>query len=267
MTEPRSGAPASAGPLAGARILVTRPARQAEGFVARIAALGGSALVFPAIAILPPADSAPLARVHAALAEYDYAVFVSANAVEYGVPDRHRWPVALTAFAPGPGTAQALFDVGIGNVRWPESRFDSEGLLALPEFADVRGKRVIVFRGDSGREHLAATLRMRGAQVECVACYRRARPESGAAGLDEAFVEHRIDAVTITSSEGLGNLWQIVDEDTRRAWRERPTFAPHPRIAAHARTLGLHVIETAGSDAGLIAGLLEWFAARPPSSP
>ncbi len=200
------------------------------------------------------------------MAQFDYAVFVSANAVEYGVPDRQCWPVALTTFAPGPGTAQALFDVGIGNVRWPESRFDSEGLLALPEFADVRGKRVIVFRGDGGREHLADTLRMRGAQVEYVACYRRARPESGAAGLEEAFADHRIDAVTITSSEGLDNLWHIVGEGTRRAWREYPTLAPHPRIAVHARAFGLRVIETAGSDAGLIAGLLEWFAAHPPSS-
>ena len=73
--------------LAGIGVLVTRPARQAAGFASRIAALGGTPIIFPAIAILPPEDSAALERAHAALAEYDFAVFVSANAVEYGVPD------------------------------------------------------------------------------------------------------------------------------------------------------------------------------------
>ena len=52
-----------------------------------------------------------------------------------------------------------------------------------------------------------------------------------------------------------------------RAWRARPTFAPHPRIAEHARELGLFVIETAGGDAGLIAGLLEWTRRHPERSP
>ena len=243
---------------------MTRPARQAAGFANRIAALGGTPVIFPAIVILPPADPLALERAHAALRDYDYAVFVSANAVEYGAPDARRWPAGLLAFAPGPGTAQALADAGIADVRIPATTFDSEGLLALPELASPQGKRVLIFRGDGGREHLGDTLRSRGARVDYVACYRRARPAGGAAGLAEAFAQGRIHAVTITSSEGLDNLWGIVDEATRAAWRACPTFVPHPRIAAAARALGLTAMATAGGDAGLIAGLLEWFAAHPP---
>jgi uroporphyrinogen-III synthase len=78
----------------------------------------------------------------------------------------------------------------------------------------------------------------------------------------EAFRAGRIDAVTITSSEGLDNLWALADESTRSAWRARPTFVPHPRIAEHARALGIAVVETAGGDAGLIAGLVEWATSR-----
>ena len=88
-------------------------------------------------------------------------------------------------------------------------------------------------------------------------------PRSGCGGLAEAFRDGRIDAVTITSSEGLDNLWSLADDAVRAAWRACPTFVPHPRIAAHARELGLAVVETAGGDAGLIAGLLEWAAAQP----
>ena len=249
-------------PLGGIGILVTRPARQAGGFAQKLAALGAAPVIFPAIAILPPLDPAPLARVHAALADYDIAVFVSANAVEYGAPDARRWPATLVPFAPGPGTAEALAAVGIGGTRIPTTTLDSEGLLALPELRDVAGKRVVIFRGDGGREHLGDALAGRGARVEYVACYRRAAPQSGVSGLAEAFRDGRVDAVTITSSEGLDNLWALADEALRARWRERATFVPHPRIAAHARALGLAVVETAGGDAGLIAGLLEWAAEK-----
>ena len=127
----------------------------------------------------------------------------------------------------------------------------------------MRGKRVVIFRGDGGREELGATLSARGAHVDYVACYRRAPPASGAAGLHEAFREGRVDAVTITSSEGLDNLWALGDAAMRAAWRRCPTFVPHPRIAEHARAMGLSVVETAGGDAGLLAGLLEWAATQP----
>ena len=252
-----------AGPLAGCGILVTRPARQAAGIATRIAALGGTPIVFPAIVILPPADPAPLALAQASLAKYEVAIFVSANAAEYGVPDPARWPASLVAVAPGPGTAEALAAVGIAPARIPATTFDSAGMLALPELADVRDKRIVIFRGDGGREELGEALRARGATVDFVACYRRARPASGAEGLHDAFRAGRIDAVTITSSEGLDNLWALADAVSRTAWRGCPTFVPHPRIADHARGLGLSVVETAGSDAGLVAGLLEWAAAQP----
>jgi uroporphyrinogen-III synthase len=246
------------GPLAGIGVIVTRPARQAAGLVSQLAALGATPIVFPAIVILPPRDDAPLARVHAALASYDAAVFVSANAAEYGAPGR--WPRHVAAYATGPGTAGALYAVGVPEATIPEGSYDSEGLLALPSLADVRGKRIVIFRGERGRDHLADTLRARGAQVDCVECYRRAAPESGAGGLEEALLEGRAHALTITSSEGLDNLCAVLGGRALGVLRAIPAFVPHPRIEAHARTLGFRAVCTEGADAGLIAGLLKWFA-------
>jgi hypothetical protein len=168
---------ATAGPLADIGILVTRPARQAGAFAQKIAALGAAPVIFPAIAILPSADPARLARAHATLGNYDFAVFVSANAVEYGVPDARAWPPTITTFATGPGTAEALAAVGITGARVPTTTFDTEGLLALAEFVAPRGKRIVIFRGDGGREQLGDALRARGATVDFVACYQRAAPE------------------------------------------------------------------------------------------
>jgi uroporphyrinogen-III synthase len=248
--------------LSGLGIVVTRPARQAAGFAQRLAALGATPIVFPAIVILPPEDRGVLDRAHAELERYDFAFFVSANAAEYGAPPAASWPAHLTAFAPGPGTAEALASVGVPRIRIPETTFDSEGLLALPELASVRGKRAIVFRGDGGREQLGDTLVSRGASVDYVCCYRRTKPASGAGGLVEAMREQRAHAVTITSSEGLDNLWEAVGDEGRGQLAAIPVFAPHPRIAARARALGLDARETAGGDAGLVAGLLEWAATR-----
>ncbi len=253
-------------PLAGIGVLVTRPARQASGFAQKLAALGANPVVFPAIVILPPENRESLERAQATLSSYDFAVFVSGNAVEYGVADPQHWPATLVALAPGPGTAEALAAVGISDVRIPTTTFDSSGLLALPEFARVAGRRVAIFRGSGGRDELGDTLRARGARVDYIECYRRARPQSGAAGLVEAFRDGRIDAVTISSSEGLDNLWAVVTGATRTAWQSCATFVPHPRIAARARELGLDVVLTASTDAGLIAGLLEWAAHSPKRS-
>lgn len=246
------------GPLHGLGIVVTRPARQSVALMQRLASLGATPIAFPAIVILPPSNRSALDRAHANLDRYDFAFFASANAVEYGAPNPARWPAHLLAFAPGPGTADALIGCGIVNVVTPTSRFDSEGLLELPELANIAGKRAVIFKGEEGRDLIAAALRAREASVDEVTCYRRARPLSGAEGLLEALREGTVHAITITSSEGLDNLASVLGEEGRRFFMRIPLFVPHPRIAAHAKSLGFTPIETAGADAGLVAGLLEW---------
>jgi len=146
-------------------------------------------------------------------------------------------------------------------VRVPATTMDSEGLLALPELLDVAGKRIVIFRGDRGRELLRTALEARGATVVQVECYRRAKPQSGIAGLIDAWHDKRVDAVTLTSGEGLDNLWDILGDEGRAHLAATPAFVPHPGIAERARELGLRqVIVTPPADAGLLASLLEYFA-------
>lgn len=255
--------PRPKGPLAGVGVLVTRPVRQAAMLLRELAALDARTVVFPAIVILPPRDATSLARVHASLASYDAAIFVSGNAAEYGVPLDRAWPAALPVFATGPGTALALAAVGVAEARVPAASYDSEGLLALPELTAVSGKRIAIFRGEGGRDHLARTLRERGAEVDYAECYRRAPPDSGSAGLDAAILDGRVHATTVTSSEGLDNLCRVLTVAARERLARTPAFVPHPNIAAHARSQGFEAIVTGVGDAGLVAGLLEWFAAHP----
>ncbi|HEY6895671.1 MAG TPA: uroporphyrinogen-III synthase, partial [Rhodocyclaceae bacterium] len=101
----------------------------------------------------------------------------------------------------------------------------------------------------------------RGATVDYVTCYRRAKPDLDPAPLMKLWTDHALDAVTLTSSEGLRNFQEMVGA-LGQAWlRKTPAFVPHARIAEQARQLGLHeVILTGPGDDGLVAGLMQYFA-------
>lgn len=252
------------GPLAGRTIAVTRPRGQAVTLVGAIAAAGGNALLFPLLEISSADDPRPLAAAVDRLAETAVAVFVSPNAVDHALPAilaRGRWPAGLLPAAVGQGTVRALAARGVEGCVAPVDRQDSEGLLACPEFAAARvaGRRVAIFRGNGGRELLADTLRERGAIVDCVTCYRRSGPSEPAAVLLAAWRDGRLDALTVSSSEGLRHLVGLLDAEGRRYLQATPLFVPHPRIAEQARELGLErIILTAAADAGLVAGLVAY---------
>lgn len=251
---------ASAPALGGRLIVVTRPRNQAQGLATMIEAAGGRALIFPLIEIAPADDPTALAVALDSLPQTDFACFVSPNAVAGALPailDRGGWPPALRAAAVGEGTAKALRAFGIAQVIVPGERFDSEALLALPALADaeVRGRRAVIFRGDGGRELLADTLRARGAIVDCVTCYRRLPPAGDVASLLDLWERGGLDAITISSSEGLRHLLDRLDARGRQHLARTPVFAPHRRIVEAARASGLLAVETGPADAGLVAGL------------
>ncbi len=254
-------------PLAGRRIVVTRPAAQAGKLIEGIGAQGGEALSLPLLEIGPCADPAALERSLAQLEDHACAIFISPNAVAYALPlvrARGAWPAGVRAAAIGASTAAALIEAGVGlvpgSVLVPAGRSDSEALLDLPEFAAARvaGRRFLIVRGNGGREVLAETLRERGALVAAVAAYER-RPAPAAGKLVSLLRNKDIDALTISSSESLRILFAMLDTEACESLRTMPTFVPHPRIAAVAAALGLReVVLTAPADAGLIAGLCKY---------
>ncbi|MBS1140641.1 MAG: uroporphyrinogen-III synthase [Proteobacteria bacterium] len=249
------------GPLAGRTIVVTRPLAQAAPLAEAIAAAGGKPLIFPLLEISAAIDPQPLHNALAQLAEYSLAIFISPNAADFALPGilaGGPWPETLTPAAVGQGTVKVLAEYGIAGCVAPTERFDSEALLELPALAAERvsGKRVAIFRGDGGRELLADTLRERGATVDCVTCYRRSGPSDGMAPLMAAWRNGQLDALTISSSEGLRYLVGLLDTEGREFLQKTPIFVPHARIAENARALGLsNIILTEAADAGILAGL------------
>jgi uroporphyrinogen-III synthase len=249
--------------LAGRHVVVTRPAGQAAHFATALSGAGAIPVLYPVLEIRDIEDVAPVLDAAIRLDSFDLAVFVSPNAIDKALAlilARRPWPAGLRVAALGKSSERELARHGIRDVISPPLRFDSEALLELPELIDIRGKRVIIFRGDGGREVLGDTLKARGATIEYVTCYRRARPQIDPAPLLKLWEVGRLDAVTLTSSEGLRNFHEMIGR-LGQAWlKKTPAFVPHARIAEQARDLGLdRVIPTGPGDDGLMAGLMQYF--------
>lgn len=245
-------------PLAGLNIVVTRPREQAAQLVQRIEQAGGRVILFPLLEISPAADPQSLRALVSRLHEFNLAIFISPNAVRYAMEAIRAvgpLPAGLKIATVGQGSAKALRDLGVRGIIAPQDRFDSEALLALPELQQVAGWRVAIFRGDGGRELLGDTLKVRGAMVEYAACYQRARPQQDVGALLAAGPH----AITVTSSEALGYLWEMLNSAEKKQLAAVPLFVSHARIAEAAQRLGWrNVTVTAGGDDGLLSGLIAW---------
>jgi uroporphyrinogen-III synthase len=250
-------------PLKGKNIVVTRPAHQSQAFARLIKNAGGRPILFPAIEIRDVKDPWSVTRLVDRLDQYDLAIFVSPNAVERAmnlISARRKFPRRLQVATVGGASVRALEGFGITGVVAPQGRYDSESLLDLPALAALKGLRVVIFRGEGGRELLGETLRERGAVVEYAECYRRVKPELDAAPLLQVWSGKGIDAITVTSSEGLRNFAEMVGPAGRERLLDTPLFVPHPRIAEAAHGLKVRkVIVTGPGDEGLLTGLAHYF--------
>ncbi|MDR1529235.1 MAG: uroporphyrinogen-III synthase [Burkholderiales bacterium] len=247
--------------LSGRVIVITRPERQADGLAARLLRFGAEPLSLPAIAVMPLQDDSALKRARAEIASYDFAMFVSANAVEYALSGGLSLPVSMTVLAPGAGTAKALRarDVPEAQIVMPAACFDSEGLLMLPLLRDMRGKRVVIFRGESGREHFAEVLTERGATVTRVACYRRTLPPPPSECLRQKLGQAKLDGIVFTAGEAVENLERMLDERTLDRLKQLPAFVIHPRIGKRAAAYSWKPVIAAGGDDELIGVMNVYF--------
>lgn len=261
---PESSDEASA--LKGVGVLVTRPAHQAEPLARLIERAGGTAVRFPTIAIAPPAHPERLDAVLDRLSEFDLAVFVSPNAVThtFARPGARSWPPHLATACVGKASARALEEHGV-RAMVPAERYDSEALLALPALQQMAGQRVVIFRGDGGRELLADTLARRGATITYAECYRRVRPPGDAAALIERWRRGEIDIVTVTSSDGLRNLHDMLGEGGRDRLLDTPVVVLSAAQADACRRMGFAsepLLAPAASDQAILETIRAWRLGR-----
>jgi uroporphyrinogen-III synthase len=252
--------------LTGINVLVTRPEHQSAFLAEGIRALGGNPILIPVLEITDVTDLRYLNDIIDRLDTFDWAIFVSPNAVNKAMPliiQQRALPSHLRMAAVGKGSADTLKQYGVSEVLIPEGRSDSEALLKCKELQQMTGQHVVIFRGNGGRQLLGDTLTQRGARLEYAECYLRKKPDIDIAPLLTAWSQGKIHAVIITSSEGLHNLFDIIGKLGQQLLKLTPVFTVHERIAQTAKELGLKKIIKASSagDEGLLESLQTYFQA------
>jgi uroporphyrinogen-III synthase len=258
-------------PLAGLTVVVTRPRRQAGAFIERATLAGAACIAMPAIEVdAVELDAATRARL--APDEYDWVIYTSANAVEAARAALPR-PVAARVAAVGRATARALEQQGTAVHGLPQGRSDSEGLLALPAFAQPAGLRILILRGLGGRELLRGQLQARGATVTIGEIYRRraSQADPGALATLEATLgtsPHDL-VVAATSVEVLDGLLGLLPPFLAERLRAQPLLVPGQRVADAARErnwAGPLIVASSAEDPAMLDAL-ESYARAPGVSP
>lgn len=237
-------------PLAGARIVVTRPGGDKDGLARRIAAAGAEILRFPALRLIPVEPPAPAGR-------FDVAVFVSPAAVRFGL-GRLRAPLPARIAAPGRGTAAALGAAGVANVLTPDRGTGIGALLDGGALDRIAGRRVLLVCGRPANRRSAKLLRAQGALVVPFTVYARRGVEQSEP-LAGWLRTGRADAIMASSTAAVTALAALPEID----WRDVVWIASSRRVAAAVRRAGGRVgavAESAG-EADMIAAAKAWWQA------
>ena len=201
-------------PLAGVRVIVTRPRAQAAKMAARLEELGAETIAVPTIAIAPPEDPGPLDAACDRIGTFDWVVFTSVNAVARvaerlaAAPGGTRGLEGPRLCAVGATTAEALAGHGL-RVDLVPDEYRAEGVLrALRGQGDLTGVRVLLPRGNLARDLLPTELGRAGAEVTAVTAYRTVPAELDREGPDVRGMlrGRRVDVVTFTSGSGVRNF-------------------------------------------------------------
>lgn len=234
-------------------MVVTRPAAQSGRFVASLQAAGAEPIAIPALVIEPLApDPAQLQ------ADWDWLIFTSANAVEHcPLPRSGKSRIA----AVGRATARALAERGIAVDALPQQRFDSEGLLELPQFSAPLSCRILIVRGQGGRELLREELERRGAELGVAEVYRRRRAaadQRAHALVAEALAAGRHIVTAATSVEILEGLLGQLPDAIAGPLLGTTLLVPGERVASAAAQLGWRgplIRATSAEDSAMLQAL------------
>lgn len=243
-------------------IMITRPAHQSEKLVEGIKAEGGDTFSFPTLAIEPiPLSNENIDKLEL-VNHFHMIIFISPNAVEHGL----KHILGITSLSDdvllatiGKGSARAL-EACLGKKPdiVPDENFNSEGLLTMPAMQDVENKRILIVRGNGGRELLKQTLVQRGALVEYLDAYQRVKPATDTRELEHNLQNNEIAAIVITSAESLKNLLEMTPEKVRSQLLQLPLLLINNRLIDIAKEAGFSselLVANEASDKAIIETL------------
>ena len=248
------------------RLLLTRPAEDCAALAQTLAAQGVVSHCMPLLAIEALDETPEQRSAFADLQCYCAVIVVSKPAARIGLQllAQHGAPTPdLPWFSVGAATAAVLAEQGLG-VHFPDLGDDSEALLALPALQQAiaaPAPRVLILRGEGGREFLAERLRSQGVSVDYLPLYRRVLPQYAPGELSRQVRAERLNGLVVSSGQGFEHLLQLAGDDWP-ALARLPLFVPSPRVAEQARAAGAQiVVDCRGASAAALQAALEQFPA------
>ena len=224
------------------RVLVTRPAHQAENLCRLLEEQGGIPVRFPTLAIAALENKLAIKAGLAKWTSYQWLIFISVNAVTmhsyYSVDDKIKKLKSVRIAAIGQATAEALLLAGLPVDLVPEQGYNSEAVLAMPALQQMQGQRCLIVRGVGGREELAITLRSRGAVVDYLEVYQRIMPSSDSSAVNLLVAQNKLDVITVSSVTALQNLLIMLDEQYHQRLFLTPLVVISDRIRHIAADIG-----------------------------
>lgn len=242
--------------MAKPRVLVTRPEHQAQGQTVLLASMGIDPVPLPLLDITPIAETDPtfpLLRSRIMdLDLYHKIIFTSANAVTAGMEliDQYwpQLPIGIEWFAIGQQTALKLKSYSIA-AQYSPAGYDSEALLSLPLLQNIAEQKILIMRGEGGRETLAKQLTQRNAKVDYANLYRRGMPHYTSEQIMGTISDKSLAAILLTSGEAMNNLTQLIDKHALKALKHTTLVVPSARVARIAAELGYtRIITASGPD-------------------
>lgn len=254
--------------LSGLNILITRPTEQALRWQKKIQLLGAETQVISVLDIKPAFGSKKeqaIKNIIQALDQYQHLIFVSNNAVQYGMNwiDQYwpQFPIDQHYYAIGSATAEALTERGL-KVDADDQAMDSEALLELGKLQTVQGSKVLIFRGFGGRTKIAEVLSERGAEIDYCELYERVSPsllDQQLKHFAKAYLKTKWVA-SVHSGESFDNLLAAIEKASFPINFSSPLLVPSRRVAEKAKQAGFKrlLIASNASDEAMIQALVQW---------
>ncbi len=235
--------------------MLTRTLSQVQSLQTLLSEQGYQPVLFPTLEI-KSLNNKPLK------ANYDALIFISANAVEYGLKTLKMLDYQSTkVFAVGATTAKKLEEQGIQVDAFPAQKASSEALLAMSELQALHHQSVLIFRGEGGRETLKEGL-SKNNEVEYIEVYRRVPCNITPLHRDSLlkFLQSNQGIITATSVENLSALVFIVkqiDKEALNLIKRYPLVVLSERIKVFAQSIGFNQIKVAikTRDEGLLEAI------------
>lgn len=229
-------------------VLVTRPAPEGIQLSQLIQLSGDHAVYFPTIDIRPLKDLTRFKKQVSSLDQCDVVIFTSPQAIYQSAAMIHaqwtQFPKHLQIVCIGRGTANAINQANLPSPVYPKTDWNSEGVLNLSLFKNIKGKKIALIRGKNGRKLLAEELTRRGANVISMIVYERSLPK-----LDKKpnLDLNRIDVIVCTSNDIIRNLKKLVGRAGFDMLAQKVMIVVGERMADLAREMGLKKILSANS--------------------